>query len=362
LKYLEKGLYLVSIPLVFSYMGYRIYRERGKIDEIKNIATQKAESDYVLKNANVKLLESFNKKVFVVGVEGENAENVEIVRNLIKDLRPGSVVLELCQTRYKEVYEPILQHPGYEHTMKRVNQYIDDADIAGLTDYKSIALKDLEYLVAIDMCSFRIPYCKTVLGDRLQTITQKRLKSKILMRDVMHDQEIGTIVPSYIAKEESKEASDDEKKVESIGRNEVAEESMDKKEGNEIEDSETLRKIRELIRTKTKASSGGSFEEEYKKAQDEEFEKQFNEFKLSLQKNTKSVEEIYQQVVVDEINEVIYNNVENSKGDVCVLVLDNERLLTFSKLWRDMNPLFYEARKGELHAKRSEGLQNISNS
>lgn len=63
-----------------------------------------------------------------------------IVRNIIKDVRPSSVILELCQSRYKEIYEPILQHPGYEHTMKRVNQYIDDGDIEGLSKYKCMPI------------------------------------------------------------------------------------------------------------------------------------------------------------------------------------------------------------------------------
>lgn len=67
LKYLEKGIYIVSLPLVFSYMGYRIYKEREKTDVVKNLAVQKAENQYVRKNPNVKLLESFNKKVFVIG-------------------------------------------------------------------------------------------------------------------------------------------------------------------------------------------------------------------------------------------------------------------------------------------------------
>lgn len=152
------------------------------------------------------------------------------------------------------------------------------------------------------------------------------------------------------------------KKEETNENNRIQEDEHRREESTESDNSETLQKIRELIRHKVQASTGGAIEEEYKKAQDEEFEKQFNEFKKSLQKNSKSVEEIYQQVVVDEINEEIYNNVEKSKGDLCVLVLDNERLLSFSKLWKGMNPLFYEARKGELHAKRSERLQNVSSS
>jgi len=48
-----------------------------------------------------------------------------------------------------------------------------------LKAYDQIDIEDsnMEYLVAIDICSYRIP-CKTILGDRSYKITKKRYEGK----------------------------------------------------------------------------------------------------------------------------------------------------------------------------------------
>ena len=55
-------------------------------------------------------------------------------------------------------------------------------------DYKGIAIDksatQLEFLVGLDVCSYRMMPCKTVFGDRSIKITNKRYKSKVKMLEV----------------------------------------------------------------------------------------------------------------------------------------------------------------------------------
>lgn len=55
-------------------------------------------------------------------------------------------------------------------------------------DYKGIAIDKsathLEFLVGLDVCSYRMMPCKTVFGDRSIKITNKRYKSKVKMLEV----------------------------------------------------------------------------------------------------------------------------------------------------------------------------------
>lgn len=55
-------------------------------------------------------------------------------------------------------------------------------------DYKGISIDKsathLEFLVGLDVCSYRMMPCKTVFGDRSIKITNKRYKSKVKMLEV----------------------------------------------------------------------------------------------------------------------------------------------------------------------------------
>lgn len=44
-----------------------------------------------------------------------------IIRNLIKDVRPESVVVELCQDRYDDYFYDAITHPNYDNTMRTVH-------------------------------------------------------------------------------------------------------------------------------------------------------------------------------------------------------------------------------------------------
>jgi hypothetical protein len=53
-------------------------------------------------------------------------------------------------------------------------------------DKLDIADGNLEYLIGLDVCAYRLP-CKTILGDRSIIITKKRYNSKVQMLDVYRE-------------------------------------------------------------------------------------------------------------------------------------------------------------------------------
>ena len=46
---------------------------------------------------------------------------------------------------------------------------------------------NFEYLVGLDTCSYRLP-CKTTLGDRNLSITQKRFQAKMHLMELYKEQ------------------------------------------------------------------------------------------------------------------------------------------------------------------------------
>jgi len=102
----------------------------------------------------------------------------------MRDMRPDSLVLELCDDRYERWLKEVIAHPNYDSMMQTVHNILDKKPHK-LTEYKEIDIEDsnLEYLVGLDYCSYRLP-CKTILGDRSYNMTRKRHQSKLEMLDV----------------------------------------------------------------------------------------------------------------------------------------------------------------------------------
>jgi hypothetical protein len=103
---------------------------------------------------------------------------------MMKEMRPESIVVEMCDERYDRWLADVVAHPNYEKTISEVHKILDSEPMQ-LLDYEQIDIEDsnLEYLLAIDYCSYRLP-CKTILGDRNYKLTKKRYESKIKMLDV----------------------------------------------------------------------------------------------------------------------------------------------------------------------------------
>ena len=59
----------------------------------------------------------------------------------------------------------------------------------------------------------------------------------------------------------------------------------------------------------------------------------------------KSAEDIYQQIVIDEVNEELLKSAQKCEGDVIVMLVRQERLKGFSELWRGAHLDYYQTQK-----------------
>ena len=107
-----------------------------------------------------------------------------MIRDVLRDMRPDSLVLEMCDDRYERWLDEIVSHPNYDTTMQNVHNILDKKP-EKLVEYDEITVDDsnLEYLIGFDYCSYRLP-CKTIMGDRSYKLTRKRFESKKAMLDV----------------------------------------------------------------------------------------------------------------------------------------------------------------------------------
>lgn len=106
-------------------------------------------------------------------------KNSQLIRNVIKDLQAENVVLELCDERYEEELTDILANPNYDRTLAQVHTFLDSKPERLLKyDQISVDSGNFEILVGLDTCTYRTP-CKTILGDRNFSITQKRFQAKL---------------------------------------------------------------------------------------------------------------------------------------------------------------------------------------
>ena len=97
-------------------------------------------------------------------------------------------MLEMCQDRYDHWFYDAISHPNYDRTLSDIHKILDSGNSEKLMDYKGLDLSKstthLEYLVGLDVCSYRMMPCKTIFGDRSIKITNKRYKSKVRMLEV----------------------------------------------------------------------------------------------------------------------------------------------------------------------------------
>lgn len=53
------------------------------------------------------------------------AENIKFVRDVVKEFRPDSLVVEMCDDRYGRWLSDVIAHPNYETTISSVHKIID---------------------------------------------------------------------------------------------------------------------------------------------------------------------------------------------------------------------------------------------
>jgi hypothetical protein len=212
--------------------------------------------------------------------------------------KPQTVVVELWDERYNDHYDRIMKHPRFDAIMDKFYGVLDDEEKFRKLGEKSdlIELKEMEYLIGIDICSFRIPRWRSILGDRSWSVTQKRLRAKMRLSDLLDlDQEA--------------------QKQNAI---------LTKKAKEEVNDE--LDKIKQALSTTD---------------DDEEFD--FYKLKQSeIEDDRKSDDQCYQEVVIDEVNTVILKNIQKWEGSVVNVLMKNERIPSFQKLWKDTYDDYYK--------------------
>lgn len=224
-------------------------------------------------------------------------ENLRLVNSFIRELNPRNVIVELCNERFNERYNHIMKHPSFEAIMLKFYNVLQNEDKVKRLGQKSnlIELKEMEYLIGIDLCTFHVPQCKSVLGDRDWSITQKRLRAKMRLSDILTQEEdvVQKHILNPILGDNSKEEVDDIKLA--------------------LEQTED--------------------EEEF------DFAKANQD---STKDDMKTDDQIYQEIIIDEINNVLLKNIAKAEGNIVSVIMKNERIPAFQSLWKGVYDEFYQ--------------------
>jgi len=118
------------------------------------------------------------------------AKNAAMIRDFLKEMGPEHLVLEMCEERYQDEMQDIIGHPNYERTMSQVHRLLSQKKpkrLLRFEDQIAVNQGNFEFLVGLDTCSYRLT-CRTVLGDRNFSITQKRFQSKSGLLELYKEQ------------------------------------------------------------------------------------------------------------------------------------------------------------------------------
>lgn len=66
------------------------------------------------------------------------------------------------------------------------------------------------------------------------------------------------------------------------------------------------------------------------------------------------MDQIYEQVIIDEINESLMKSVQQNDAPVVALLLRDERVPAFIKLWRETNLDFYQMQADKEKSKKKD--------
>jgi len=66
----------------------------------------------------------------------------------------------------------------------------------------------------------------------------------------------------------------------------------------------------------------------------------------------RSLDDIYQEVVMDEVNDELMKSIQKAEGEIIVVLLRQERLKSFEKLWMDANMDFYQTQQNKRMSER----------
>ena len=191
IRALEKTLYLLGIPIVMALGAFKVYSKNILQADERAEKLREIEERFIAANPeNMLKLQNFKQRVFAIGMvddlgiqnrespehKRDISKNAAMIRDFLREMSPEQVVLEMCDERYSEEMQDIISHPNYDNTMTNVHKLLSQKKpkrLLRFEDQISVNQGNFEYLVGLDTCSYRLP-CKTVLGDRNLSITQKR--------------------------------------------------------------------------------------------------------------------------------------------------------------------------------------------
>ena len=201
----------------------------------------------------------------------------------------------------------------------------------------------MEYLVAIDICSYRIP-CKTILGDRSYKITKKRYEGKKQMLDVYKEAlELRKSQPSKLESTISKGTAST---IFDLDASAQGSESTSVR-GPSLGLESSVEQLKKAIK---------KVKEEKKGVDDPQNAKLLQQLDdLASKESQRKLSDIYSEVVIDEINDELMKKVQEADGQTVVMLMRQERIQSFEKLWRDTNVDFYQTQENK---KLSERLKS----
>ena len=142
------------------------------------------------------------------------SKNAAMIRDFIREVAAENVVLELCDERYEDEFYEIISHPNYDKTFNQVHKLLNQKRpkrLMRMEEQIAVNEGNFELLVGLDQCSYRMP-CKTILGDRNLSITQKRFQAKAnllkLYKEQMKEEKAKTKPNSKVDEQKNKSIFD----------------------------------------------------------------------------------------------------------------------------------------------------------
>jgi len=81
---------------------------------------------------------------------------------------------------------------------------------------------------------------------------------------------------------------------------------------------------------------------------------------LASKESQRKLSDIYSEVVIDEVNDELMKKVQEADGQTVVLLIRQERIKSFEKLWRDTNVDFYQTQENKKLSERLKSEKEAS--
>ena len=265
------------------------------------------------------------------------SKNAAMIRDFIREVAAENVVLELCDERYEDEFYEIISHPNYDKTFNQVHKLLNQKRpkrLLRMEEQIAVNEGNFELLVGLDQCSYRMP-CKTILGDRNLSITQKRFQAKAnllkLYKEQMQEEKAETKQNSKIDEQKNKSIFDiDEGTQKPVGLFTNPKESK-----SQIQAEAEIAKLKAVFKDINDGKQGMN------SLNSDTVGKEMTE--VAKREAQKTEYDIYDEVFIDEINQELLKNISKCEGQLVVVLVRQERLKKFADLWKQANLDFYNS-------------------